>query len=208
MYTLGISGSPRRDHTTDQLVQAVLAGCEGETRFVSLAGLRIEPCRACNGCIETNVCVIEDDMAGLRAEIVAADALVVGAPVYYGMLNAQTHAFFERFFQFRHREAMLLEGKRGVAVGVAGGDGTSAMRAVRDIQRFFSANRIRPLDHVTARGTFACHTCGYGETCQVGGYVACWGTGTPISDETTPSLAKQPEALAQAHELGRLLTQE
>lgn len=41
MRILGISGSPRRGSTTDQLVQAVLAGADGcDTEFVSLSGKR------------------------------------------------------------------------------------------------------------------------------------------------------------------------
>lgn len=39
MLVLGISGSPRRGSTTDQLVQAMLSGVQGcDIEFVSLSG--------------------------------------------------------------------------------------------------------------------------------------------------------------------------
>ncbi|MBI4557094.1 MAG: flavodoxin family protein [Candidatus Hydrogenedentes bacterium] len=67
MKVLAISGSPRQGSTTDQLVKEVLGGVEGcETEFVSLAGKSIDPCRACRGCVETNVCVINDDFRALK----------------------------------------------------------------------------------------------------------------------------------------------
>ena len=73
MKVLGISGSPRKGSTTDQLVQEVLAGVEGcETQFVSLAGKTIGPCIACLKCVETNVCVLTDDLADLRVVRVLA----------------------------------------------------------------------------------------------------------------------------------------
>lgn len=66
MKVLGISGSPRKGSTTDQLVQEVLAGVDGcDTEFVSLAGKTIGPCIACLECVETNVCMRPDDLRAL-----------------------------------------------------------------------------------------------------------------------------------------------
>ncbi|MBW1981157.1 MAG: flavodoxin family protein [Deltaproteobacteria bacterium] len=72
------------------------------------------------GSVKDNVCKVEDDLQPLREKIVAADAYVLGAPNYCSGLNAHTHAFLERWFQFRHQEGNLLWGKLGVAVGVGG----------------------------------------------------------------------------------------
>ena len=51
MKVLGISGSPRKNQATDQLVREVLNATGMETEFVSLAGKRIGPCIACLGCV-------------------------------------------------------------------------------------------------------------------------------------------------------------
>ena len=63
---LGISGSPRGDATTAKLVREVLGAAECETEFISLVDKRIGPCVACLDCIDTNVCVVNDDMKAGR----------------------------------------------------------------------------------------------------------------------------------------------
>ena len=137
MKVLGISGSPRKCQTTERLVREVLDSIDGEAEFISLAGKKIEPCKGCLGCARDNVCIIKDDMAELRGKIVDADALVIGSPNYFGGINSMTHAFFERFYQFRHREAMLLSGKVAAVIGTGGGDPDAP---VKDMERFLSMN--------------------------------------------------------------------
>jgi len=203
MRVLAISGSPRKGSTTDQLVQEVLAGVEGcETEFVSLAGKRIGPCTACLGCVEDNVCKTADDMRALRETIVSADAYIVGGPNYFRNLNGLTHCFLERWYQFRHQEGKSVSGKLGVAVGVGGGDPKPAIEVIRT---FFQYNQIECVGEVTAQGPASCFTCGHGETCKVGAIHMFFGPGTKITDEITPSLVKQPAAVAAARELGKKL---
>jgi len=120
MKVPGSSGSPRKGSTTEQLVLEVLHGVECEKEFISLAGRRIAPCIACLGCVKDNVCVLEDDLKGLRSKIVGADAYVIGAANYFNVLNGLSHCFLERWYQFRHREGSDVAGKLGIAVGVGG----------------------------------------------------------------------------------------
>lgn len=206
MKVLAISGSPRQGSTTDQLVREVLAGIEGcEKEFVSLAGKTIAPCRACLGCVESNVCVLDDDFRALREKIIAADAYIIGAPTYFNQLNSLTHAFLERWYQFRHRAARLVAGRLGIAVGVGGGGGKAAARAIRS---FFEYNEVECIGDVTAQGAACCFTCGYGETCTAGAIHAIWlsrfPAGTKVTDPiVTPSLCNQPNALADARALGK-----
>jgi multimeric flavodoxin WrbA len=203
MKVLGISGSPRRGQTTDRLVQAVLKGCECETAFVSLAGKHICPCIACLGCVPDNVCTVRDDLADLRPAIVEADAYVIGAPNYFHTVNALTHCFLERWYQFRHREGKAVAGKPAVAVGVGGGDGEPAAAAVRT---FLEYNQMECVGSVTAQGPACCFTCGYGEECRVGAIHMFFGPGTEITEAITPRLEKQPDALAAAEGLGKALS--
>jgi multimeric flavodoxin WrbA len=204
MKILGISGSPRAGSTTDQLVQEVLAGVEGcDTEFVSLAGKRIGSCIACLGCVETNVCALDDDLKPLREKIVEANAYVIGGANYFMNLNALTHCFMERWYQFRHQEGKAVAGKLGVVVAVGGGDPKPVADSLRT---FYQYNQIECVGEVTAQGPASCFTCGHGETCKVGAIHMFFGPGTKITDEITPSLAKQPEALAAARELGKLLS--
>lgn len=204
MKILGISGSPRKGSTTDQLVQAVLSGMEGcETEFVSLAGKQIGACTACLGCVKDNICVIKDDMAELRPKIVEADAYIIGGANYYSMLNGLTHSFLERFYQFRHQEGKSVAGKLGVAVGVGGSSGDPV---VANIKTFFQYNQIECVGSVSAQGPACCFSCGYGEECKVGAIHMFFGPGTKITPEITPSLDKQPDKIEQAKAVGRALS--
>ena len=204
MTILGNSGSPRAGSTTEQLVQEVLAGVEGcETEFVSLAGKRIGPCIACLGCVKDNVCVLQDDLKTLRDKIVAADAYVIGGANYFMALNALTHCFMERWYQFRHREGKAVAGKLGAIVAVGGGD---PQPVVDSLRTFYQYNQIDCVGEVTAQGPACCFTCGYGETCKVGAIRRFFGPGTKITEEITPALPKQPEAGAAARALGKLLS--
>lgn len=204
MKVLGISGSPRKGSTTDQLVQKVLEGTEIESEFISLSGRRIGPCIACLGCVKDNVCVVDDDMRELRQKVVEADAYVIGAANYYSVLNGLAHCFLERWYQFRHREGKAVAGKLGVAVGVGGGMPDAP---AENIQKFFEYNQIECVATVTAQGPAACFTCGYGETCKVGAIHMFFGPDTKITPEITPSLAKQPARIHAAHEAGAKLAQ-
>ena len=204
MKILGISGSPRKGSTTDQLVQAVLAGADGcDTEFVSLAGKRIGPCIACLGCVEDNICKVQDDMSALRSKIAEADAYVIGGANYYAMLNGLTHTFLERFYQFRHREGKAVAGKPGVAVGVGGSNGAPV---VANVKTFFQYNQIACVGEVSAQGPACCFTCGFGEDCKVGAIHMFFGPGTRITPEITPSLDKQPDVLEAARALGGALS--
>ena len=202
MKVLGVSGSPRKDHSTDRLVKEVLSTVGVETEFVSLAGKRIGACIACLGCVKDNVCKVKDDMQPLRDKIEEADAYVIGAANYYSMLNGLSHCFLERFYQFRHREGKTVAGKLGVAVGIGGSSGDPV---VENIKTFFQYNQIDCIGSVSAQGAASCFVCGYGETCKVGAVHMFFGPGTKITPEIIPDLDKQPEKLEEARQLGREL---
>jgi multimeric flavodoxin WrbA len=204
MKILGIVGSPRKESKSGvhTLVRTVLdsTGCDHE--FVSLRGKDISGCIACLGCAKDNVCKVEDDLAPLREKIVEADAYVIGAPNYFSTLNALTHAFLERWFQFRHQEGDLLWGKLGVAVGVGGLSGADP---ADEIEKFFAYNFIETVGKVTGQGAASCYSCGYGETCRVGIPHMVHGEGVKITESVIPDVTKQPDAMQGAEEAGRFL---
>jgi len=204
MKVLGISCSPRKNHTTDQLVKEVLGAVEMETEFISLAGLNIGPCIACLGCVKDNVCKVKDDMQSIRKKIVDADAYVIGAPNYFSMLNGLAHCFLERFYQFRHREGKDVAGKLAIAVGTGGSDGKPV---INNLKMLLQYNQIECVGEVSAQGAACCFSCGYGETCKVGAIHMFFGEGTKITTEIIPDLSKQPDKIELAHDLGKKLTE-
>ena len=202
MKVLGISASPRKGQTTDQLVKEILKHVDGETEFISLSGKKVSPCIGCLGCASDNICKIKDDMATLRDKVLEADCLVIGSPNYYGGINSQLHAFWERFYQFRHRGAMKVAGKKAVIVGVGG---AMPDAPVEDMRRFLTMNNIELVGTIAAQGVAGCFTCGYGEDCTVGAIHGMFGAGTKITEEIIPSLQKQEAVLDQAEKLGKLI---
>ena len=214
MKILGVSGSPRDDIISGvyKLVKTVLenTGCDYE--LVSLKGKKISGCTCCLGCAEDNVCKLQDDMTELREKIAAADAYVIGAPNYYSTVNAATHAFLERWFQFRHREEDTQWGKLGVSVGVGG---TAGQAPADEIAKFYMYNFIEPVAKIDGLGAPACYWCGYGETCKVGiphmihgeeGIQSLLNPADKKFDlEKRPDVTKQPDVIKSAVDAGKLL---
>jgi len=206
MKILGISGSPRKNGKSGvfTLVQTVLDHTGMEYEMISLRNKKISGCIACLGCVKDNVCKVEDDFKVLRDKIVEADAYVLGGPNYFSTLNVISHAFLERFYQFRHQEGNLLMGKLAVAVGVSGTAGAGRFPA-DEIEKFFLYNFIETVAKVTGQGTASCYDCGYGETCRIGITAFNHGPGTKIAPEIIPNVKKQDDVINSAAEAGRLL---
>jgi multimeric flavodoxin WrbA len=204
MKILGIVGSSRKQGVSGvhQLVATVLENTAIDYELVTLRGKNIGGCIACLGCVKDNICKVKDDMSALRPLIVEADAYVIGAPNYYSILNALTHAFLERWYQFRHQEGDTLWGKLGVAVGVGGATGSFP---ADDIEKFFLYNFVETIAKVTGQGAASCFSCGYGETCKVGAVNMLLGEGVKITEDVIPRVSKQPEVMAAAAAAGKQL---
>lgn len=204
MKILGISGSSRKEGKSGgmKLVQTVLENTGMEYELISLKNKTINGCIACLGCVKDNVCKVDDDLKPLREKIVQADAYVIGAPNYYSTLNALTHAFLERWFQFRHQTGRTQWGKLAVAVGVGGVSGQAPADA---LEKFFMYNFIETVAKVSGQGAASCYTCGFGETCQVGIPTMIHGPGVKITDNIIPDVTKQADVMASAVEAGKLL---
>ena len=204
MKILGICGSPRKERQSGvyKLLQTVLENTGVDHELISLKGKSISGCIACLGCVKDNICKVEDDLTPLREKIVAADAYVIGAPNYYSTLNATTHAFLERWFQFRHQAGNTLWGKLAVTVGVGG---TSGRFPADELEKFLLYNFIETVARVTGQGAASCYSCGYGETCQVGIPAMTHGQGVKITPDMIPDVSKQPKVMAAAAEAGKVL---
>jgi multimeric flavodoxin WrbA len=99
MKALGIVGSPRKGGNTEIITAHCLKAIAEEgidTELVRLAGLDIKGCNACGYCHKNDGCSIEDDMQPVYEKMVAADALVIATPVYYGSATSLVKALLER----------------------------------------------------------------------------------------------------------------
>ena len=122
MRILGISGSPRPNHNTARLVKHILARADSlgaEIDYASLADVEVRPCTACEACMRSGECVIDDDFEQLVARISRADGIVIGSPNYAFTMSAQMKAVFDRSHCLLYYRRVLA-GKYGVGVCASG----------------------------------------------------------------------------------------
>jgi len=212
---LGISTSGRhayRNETgylicgaTEELVKYLLAETGLETEYISLNDKVIRGCIGCVECASDNVCVLKDDWAAIRDKMFEAEAVVFGAPNYYGAINALGHAFLERTFSLRHRERFPLAGKLNAIVTV----GSGQLGPVEEyIRKMFRSNYMaEPIGVLRSSGISQCYRCGYGEKCAAGSVVNKYGFLDEIKDHHRPVLPKDSYKSAEiiAHRLSEII---
>lgn len=106
MNVIGINGSPRKNWNTATLVAKALEGAAAQsatTELLHLYDLNFKGCTSCFACKTRGgksygKCVLSDDLASILEKIAAADALVIGSPIYFGALTGETRSFLERLF--------------------------------------------------------------------------------------------------------------
>lgn len=100
MKAVGIVGSPRKEGNTRILVEHCLQAMaeEGlETEVILLAGKDLTGCRHCGYCKEhPGECAIKDDLQTIREKMEAAEAIIVGSPVYFGAATSLVRGLLER----------------------------------------------------------------------------------------------------------------
>ena len=132
---LGLVGSPRIGLNTSTLVERVLQGAAATgvtTKLVHLNELSIEPCDACNGCKDAAQCVKQDDMQGICDDLEASGALVLGTPIYFDHISAQTKLFLDRLYPYLgpDMEHRFPKGVKAVLAAAWEAEGTEAYAEV------------------------------------------------------------------------------
>lgn len=122
MRALAINGSPRKGGNTEILLRKALepvAAAGHQTDYIQVGGTRIRGCTACGACgrMKNRRCVIDDDIFNLVfAKMIAADAILIGSPVYFANMTAETKALIDRAGYVALANGGLLRRKIGVAV--------------------------------------------------------------------------------------------
>ncbi len=93
-------GSVRKGGNTDLLARRFAdgAGKNNDVEIISVADVKVNPCRGCNACYssEGNVCIQKDDMSWIYGKLAEADVLVIASPVYFYGISAQLKAVIDR----------------------------------------------------------------------------------------------------------------
>lgn len=128
---LGISGTHRKNQTTDGMLKecldsAKMLGPWVETEFVRLMDYNIEPCLGCNACFiklvpsgELPYCARKDDMSQLLKKLLWADGIITATPVYWGGVTGRLKDFMDRTLPFAHGSTTKFKDSLNQKVGGA-----------------------------------------------------------------------------------------
>jgi multimeric flavodoxin WrbA len=200
---MGISGSPVVESNTDRAVREILDHSGLDYDFIKLSNLHIEPCRACQGCTESNSCTIQDNGRVLAEKFAQVKGFVLGGYTSYGSLDSRTKMFMERMYCLRHVRSRN-KGKVGVVVlTTAGEHDEHADLARKQAEYWMQEEGIRNLGTLVLHGSGPCVRCGNEQCITQNNRVP--GT-APLVDAAGFELLKlEPTAMTRAAELGMLL---
>ena len=183
---LCIYGSPRIRGNTDQLLDAFCEGVEaagGVAERVYLRNLKISPCREIYACENAGKCALNDDMQPLYDRLRRVDGFALASPVMFYSVTAVAKAFIDRcqaLWCLKHRRGEKislgrLAERKGVFLSVGGSRGQKIFDGPKlTFKYFLETLDAEPWEALTYR---------------------------QIDDKG--DIAKHPEALDQARELGR-----
>ena len=153
MKLLIINGSPRKKGLISQMLrifheQAIATGVDVTEVYAN--DLQIKPCMGCMACRSKRHCILpEDDAQRVLTLIQQADAIVIGAPCYWGNIPGQLKLLFDRIVYGMMRDTPrfpepLMQGKKAVFIStcttpfpfnILMNQSHGAIRALREIGR-------------------------------------------------------------------------
>jgi multimeric flavodoxin WrbA len=186
---LGLSTSPRAKGNSDLLLREALAGAEqagARCEYVSLRGLSLAPCVACNSCYRTGVCRIQDDYQPLFAKMLAVDRIIFATPVFFMSVCTQAKLLIDRCQCLWSRKYVLKEqlfetgstDRRGMVIAVGGSKSQKMFESIALTMKYYfdvldvayvSNLFVNQLD---ASGEVLAHPTAMGEARRLGGALA------------------------------------
>jgi len=104
MKIIAVKGSPRRKGDTNVLIDALLSGAKEaghEVKEYFLQDMNLKGCQACYACKQPGPggnCVLRDDLLPYWDDLMEADALVLGAPIYAGSICGPMISYMNRHY--------------------------------------------------------------------------------------------------------------
>jgi len=104
MKVIGINGSPRKKHNTAILLDHALEGAKSkgaETEVFHLYDYDYKGCVSCfackvKDCKHPGICLYKDDLTPILEKVMAADAIILGSPIYFHAVTGMMRSFMER----------------------------------------------------------------------------------------------------------------
>jgi len=212
MKILGVSGSPIKDSNTDRALKAALEVTGMDYEFVKLIDYTVAPCKACLGCVNTNVCVIKDDGIALAEKAKEADALIIAGFTPYSSLDSRTKAFIERLYPLRHIYGFM-KGKPSGIIITSAVPGKCDMlppaldNGINAITYYMMEEGMDIVGSVKVLGNVPCVRCKYGDDCDMSGIKMMFG---PDANKCSVGISRfedQSEAVNAAKELGKKIAE-
>ncbi|ABR55909.1 NADPH-dependent FMN reductase [Methanococcus aeolicus Nankai-3] len=148
MKIFGISGSPRLQGTNYAVNYALdylkEKGCE--IKYFSVARKEIKFCMHCDYCIRKKEgCIHKDDMNEVYENLIWADGIIMGAPVYQGNITGQLKTMMDRSRAIVAKNPKVLNGKIGMGITIGGDRNGGQEIALRTIHDFYMINEMIPV---------------------------------------------------------------
>ena len=99
-----LNGSPRKNFNTAQLLQEAQKGAESagaEVEYINLTDINFSGCMSCFACKRKGanlggLCALKDDLRSVLENILSADAVIIGSPIYYSYPTGMFRNLIER----------------------------------------------------------------------------------------------------------------
>jgi multimeric flavodoxin WrbA len=148
MKIFGISGSPRLQGTHYAVNYALdylkEKGCE--IKYFSVARKEIKFCMHCDYCIRKKEgCIHKDDMNEVYENLIWADGIIMGTPIYQGNITGQLKTVMDRCRAIVAKNPKVLNGKIGMGIAVGGDRNGGQEIALRTIHDFYIINEMIPV---------------------------------------------------------------
>ncbi|MGN0186451.1 MAG: flavodoxin family protein [Paludibacteraceae bacterium] len=183
MNLLIINGSPKKNGLIAQMLDilredATQAGARITEIYAN--DLHVKPCMGCMVCRTKNNCVLpEDDAQRVLQLLTQADAIVIGAPCFWGNIPGQLKLLFDRIVYGMMRDTPrfpepLMKGKKAVFIStcttpfpfnILMNQSHGAIRALREIGHYSGWNIVAAIERggvqthpqLTKRDIRKCH---------------------------------------------------
>lgn len=106
MNVIAINGSPRKKWNTATLLENTLEGAKSQGAETELVHLYDPDCKGCTSCFACKFkdgksygkCAMKDGLSPVLEKIRTSDALILGSPIYFGIVTGEMGSFIERLF--------------------------------------------------------------------------------------------------------------
>ena len=95
------NGSPRMDGNTVTLLDLIAKGARdngAEVKYYTLFKMKFMACQSCFACRMNEDCIINDELHEALQKVKAAEAVVIGSPIYMMQMTGPVKNLYDRFF--------------------------------------------------------------------------------------------------------------